>query len=160
MKFVYVNPEATMGAELGVNIYSRGQLLDPRQVLNFYAPGNSGSQTFNVTGGGGHGGGGDLTTDDVAEGSRKYFSVERAQDAVGGILLDSPSIDFTYNDGVPFISAALTITGVTAGSYGDSTHIPTFTVDSQGRLTAAGVVSIVAGVQVYEIRKIVALRAY
>lgn len=45
------------------------------------------------------------STSDLAEGSNLYFTDERAQDAVGTILTDSATVDFTYNDGGPSISA-------------------------------------------------------
>lgn len=44
-------------------------------------------------------------TDGVPEGSNLYFTDERAQDAVGTILTDSNTIDFTYNDGANTITA-------------------------------------------------------
>lgn len=48
-----------------------------------------------------------LDTDDIAEGANLYFTDERAQDAVGTILVDSATVDFTYNDGTPSITASV-----------------------------------------------------
>jgi len=45
-------------------------------------------------------------TDGLTEGSTNlYFTAERAQDAVGEMLVDGTTIDFTYNDNTPSITA-------------------------------------------------------
>lgn len=46
-----------------------------------------------------------FSTTNLAEGSNLYFTDERAEDAVGGILTDTATIDFTYNDGANTITA-------------------------------------------------------
>ncbi len=69
-------------------------------------------------------------------------SVEVAQDAVGNILTDSANIDFTYDDSTPSITADLTDTTVTAGSYGSATQVSSVVVDTKGRITSASDVTI------------------
>ena len=58
-----------------------------------------------------------LDTDDIAEGANLYFTDERAQDAIGTILLDSATIDFTYDDGTPSITAIVKTNSI------DETHL-------------------------------------
>jgi hypothetical protein len=56
---------------------------------------------------------GAFNADNLAEGAtNKYYTDEKAQDAVGTILTDTSSIDFTYNDGANTISAAVLPAGV------------------------------------------------
>ncbi|MEM4359955.1 MAG: hypothetical protein QXT45_05450 [Candidatus Bilamarchaeaceae archaeon] len=67
---------------------------------------------------------------------------EDVEDIVGNLFIDSADIDFQYNDLANTMTAVLTTTGVTPGSYGNASTVPTFTVDSKGRLTVAGTASI------------------
>jgi hypothetical protein len=63
---------------------------------------------------------------------------EAAQDAVNDAFVAGVALTKTYNDSLNTLTVDLDNTAVTAGAYGSTTKIPTFTVDQQGRLTAAG----------------------
>ena len=64
-------------------------------------------------------------------------------DTVGGAVTGTASqILVTNSDGSNTSTLSLINTAVTAGSYGSATAIPVFTVDAQGRLTAASTASI------------------
>lgn len=90
-----------------------------------------------------------LTTTDIAEGSNLYFTDERAQDAVGTILVDSSKIDFTYSDATPSITAtivagSLVNADINAAAAIALTKLAALTADRALQSDGSGVISVSA----------------
>ena len=67
---------------------------------------------------------------------------ETVQDLIGSAISGGVGLTSSYNDTSGITTIDLDNTTVSPGSYGSSTSIPSFTVDAQGRITAASTNSI------------------
>ncbi|TPG08328.1 hypothetical protein EAH88_11905 [Rhodanobacter glycinis] len=128
---VLIDPAATVGAQVGVNLLDPDGKLVPWPIV---APATGGSSLN--------------TTDDLDEGQwNLWFTDIRAQDAVGGILVDTATIDFTYTAGT-----SITADLKDLADSGTGAALVKLTRDAKGRLSgtsSATTTDLTEGVNLY-----------
>lgn len=103
---------------------------------------------------------GTRSTTNLSEGTNQYFTDERAQDAVGNILIDSGRIDFVYNDVSNTITADIIANSITNTELAANTVLDSIIRDSAGlsvigraTSTTGDPADIVAGTDAYVLRR-------
>lgn len=120
-KATYLEQGATVGAKIGTNLLMPdGTVATTAKLAALLGTTTSGANTSDLN-----------TTDDLDEGQwHLWFTERRAQDAVGGILTDTDTIDFAYAGG-----SSITATLKDLADSGTGAALVKITRDAKGRIS-------------------------